>query len=212
MALNKTLGEIVLEKLKDDILLGVYKPGDRLFYEEIASKMGVSMTPVKEALLRLEQEGITRTIPRKGTYVTQITDQDVIEYTKIRLALELLAADTICEKKIPASAIQKLNAINEELEKAMSEGRGTECIAKDMDFHYALVELSGNKRLIALVRQFPLTNIQAFRGAHKMINSGQVTEVHSNIIAALCKHNVRLAKKLLRENIVPQMSIVSSPV
>lgn len=208
MVLNKTLGERVLEKLKDDILSGIYQPGDRLLYTEIASKMQVSMTPVKEALLRLEQEGIVETIPRKGTYVTRITDRDIIEYTRIRLALELLAADLICEKKIPADAIRKLELINRELEKAITEDRGNDSIAKDIEFHYAIVELSGSKRLIDLVKQFPLTNIQALRGAHIMVKSGRVTETHSNIIETLCKHNARQAKKLLRENIIPQMSIV----
>ena len=211
MAINKTLGERVLEKLKDDILSGIYKPGDRLFYTEIASKMGVSMTPVKEALLRLEQEGIAETIPRKGTYVTQITDRDIIEYTHIRVALELLAADLICEKKIPAAAIRKLRAINDELGKALAENRGNDCIAKDIEFHYALVELSESRRLIDLVKQFPLTNIQALRGADIIVKQGKAVGVHRKIISALCKQDARLTKKLLRENIMPQISIVSSP-
>ena len=211
MAINNTLGERVLEKLKNDILLGIYKPGDRLFYTEIASKMGVSMTPVKEALLRLEQEGIAETIPRKGTYVTQITDRDIIEYTRIRVALEILAADLICEQKIPAAAIRKLDAINKEVQKAIAENRGNDCIAKDIEFHYSLVELSNSRRLIGLFKQFPLTNIQALRGAHIMLKMSKVVEIHKKIVSALCHHDARLAKKLLRENIMPQISIVSSP-
>ncbi|MDR1932866.1 MAG: GntR family transcriptional regulator [Spirochaetales bacterium] len=210
MTLNKTLGERILEKLKDDILSGRYQPGDRLLYTEIASKMNVSMTPVKEALLRLEQEGIVKTIPRKGTYVTQITDRDVIEYTQLRVALELLAADLICEKKIAAGEIRELDAINKELKKALDEDRGTDSIAKDIEFHYAIVKLSKNKRLIELVQQFPLTNIQALRGAQIMVKLSRIVETHNNIIEALCNHNARLAKKLLRENIMPQMSIIDT--
>jgi DNA-binding GntR family transcriptional regulator len=209
MEFNKTLGERILEKLKDDLLTGVYQPGDRLLYTEIASKMKVSMTPVKEALLRLEREGIVKTIPRRGTFVTQITDRDIIEYTRIRLVLELFAADLICEKKIPAENIQKLEHINKELGKAIEENNGMEAIAKDIEFHSAIVKLSENKRLIDIVQQFPLTNIQALRGAGIMLKAGHTTETHDNIIAALCRHDARLSKKLLRENIGHQLSIVS---
>ncbi|MDR1179122.1 MAG: GntR family transcriptional regulator [Spirochaetales bacterium] len=209
MEFNKTLGERILEKLKDDILSGVYQPGDRLLYTEIASKMKVSMTPVKEALLRLEREGIVNTIPRRGTFVTQITDRDIIEYTRIRVALELLAADIICEKKIPADDIRKLEHINTELEKAIEENNGMEAIAKDIEFHSAIVGLSENRRLIDLVKQFPLTNIQALRGAYIMIKLGHIPEIHNSIIDALCRYDARLAKKLLWKNIKPQMSIVS---
>jgi DNA-binding GntR family transcriptional regulator len=213
MEFNKTLGERILEKIKDDILSGIYQPGDRLLYTKLASKMKVSMTPVKEALLRLEQEGIVKTIPRRGTFVTEITDRDIIEYTRIREALELLAADLICEKKIPVEDIRKLEHTNKELEKAIEENNGMEAIAKDIEFHSALVNLSGNKRLIDIVKQFPLTNIQALRGAYIMIKSSRnTTETHSNIIAALCRHDARLSKKLLRENIKPQMGIVSPSI
>ncbi|MDR1626362.1 MAG: GntR family transcriptional regulator [Spirochaetia bacterium] len=202
--LNKTLGERILEKLKDDILTGVYKPGDRLLYTEIASKLGVSMTPVKEALLRLEQEGIVTSISRKGTYVTGITDRDINEYTRIRLALECLAAEIICEKKIPPETIQKLEDINIELKKAIQENRMSDGIAKDIEFHTAIVKMSDNRRLIELVKLFPLTNIQSLRGVDNiMIKLGTlVVKMHSDIISALCQRNVRKAKKYLRTNIL----------
>jgi DNA-binding GntR family transcriptional regulator len=202
--LNKTLGERILEKLKDDILTGVYKPGERLLYTEIASKLGVSMTPVKEALLRLEQEGIVTSISRKGTYVTGITDRDINEYTRIRLALECLAVDIICEKKIPPQTIQKLEDINAELQKAIQENRMGDCIAKDIEFHTSIVKMSDNRRLIDLINLFPLTNVQSLRGADNiMIKLGSlVVKMHADIISALCQRNARKAKKYLRTNIL----------
>jgi DNA-binding GntR family transcriptional regulator len=212
MLLNKTLGERVLERLKDDILSGLYKPGDRLLYTEIASRLEVSMTPVKEALLRLEQEGIAKTVPRKGTYVTEITDQDLIEYTRIRLALESLATDIICEKKIPHINIKKLEGINKALEKAIKEKRTTECVAKDIEFHYTVVQMSENKRLFDLVKQLPLTNFHVLRvGQSLMLDLGTtIVETHNNIISALYEYNARLARKFLRINIMPQMSMIKT--
>jgi DNA-binding GntR family transcriptional regulator len=212
MMLNKTLGERVLERLKDDILSGIYKPGDRLLYTEIASRLEVSMTPVKEALLRLEQEGIVKTIPRKGTYVTEITDQDLIEYTRIRLALESLATDIICEKKIPHINIRKLEGINKALEKVTKEKRTTECVAKDIEFHYTIVQMSENKRLFDLVKQLPLTNFHVLRGEQSlMMDLGTtIVETHRNIISALYEYNPRLARKFLKMNIMPQMTMIKT--
>jgi DNA-binding GntR family transcriptional regulator len=211
MILNKTLGEQVLEKLKDDILSGTYKPGDRLLYTEIASKMGVSMTPVKEALLRLEQEGIVETIARRGTYVREITDQDIIEYTQIRIALESLAADIICEKRIPPEEIRELSRINKKLKRAITRGQTTESLARDIEFHSTIIKLSGSKRLLDLMGLLPLTNFHALRSAQGlMLKLGAVViGTHENIAAALCEHNARLAKKFLKENIMPQLSMVA---
>lgn len=213
--INNTLGERILEKLKDDILSGIYKPGDRLLYEKIASKLNVSMTPVKEALLRLEQEGIVETIPRKGTYVTELTDRDIIEYTRIRLSLESLAIDIICEKKIPPESIGKLETINGELEKAIGEALTTVCMSKDMEFHYTIVELCENRRLFELIKQLPLTNFFALRGTqNRMIEQGTViVEKHAHIIESLYRYDAETAKNVLKANILtPQMGILDTHI
>jgi DNA-binding GntR family transcriptional regulator len=197
--LNKTLGERIFEKLKEDILSGVYKPGDRLRYTEIASELQVSMTPVKEALLRLEQEGLVMTMPRKGTFVTGITDHDIGDYMRIRLALEQLAADMICERKIPPENIQNLDLINAELDKAIAENRLNDAIAKDVEFHSTLIALSDSKRLVDITKQLSISNIQALRGR---TIAAVTVDMHNDIIAALCKHDARRAKRCLHINIL----------
>jgi len=211
MVINNTLGERVFEKLKDDILAGVYKPGDRLYYEKIASALNVSMTPVKEALLRLEQEGIVRTIPRKGTYVIELTDRDIIEYTHIRFSLESLAIDTICEKRIPQEKIRELQPINDELAKAIQRKETVLCMSKDIEFHHKIVELSDNLRLYDLFKQLPLTNFMALRGTqNRMIEQGEtIIEKHANIIEGLTRYDAEYAKNVLKANIlIPQLGIV----
>ncbi len=211
MVINNTLGERVFEKLKDDILAGVYKPGDRLYYEKIASALNVSMTPVKEALLRLEQEGLVRTIPRKGTYVIELTDRDIIEYTYIRFSLESLAIDTICEKHIPQERIRELQPINEELARAIRMKEAVLCMLKDIEFHHKIVELSENIRLYDLFKQLPLTNFLALRGTqNRMIEQGEVIiEKHAHIISGLLRYDAEYTKNVLKANIlVPQLGIV----
>jgi DNA-binding GntR family transcriptional regulator len=206
--LNNTLSERVFEHLKADILAGVLKPGDRLLYVKIAEQLNVSLTPVKEALLMLEQEGLVKTVPRKGATVTQLTHRDIIEYTQIRLALEGLAVEIACEKKIEESDLNMLRQINQELEDATKRLDTGECMKKDIQFHYAIVSLSDNKRLSDLMNQLPLANLFGNQGTQSiMLNrSSSILIEHAQIIESLAVRDVSLIKLLLRKNILsPQI-------
>ena len=202
--LNNTLSERVFERLKEDILEGVLKPGDRLLYEKIAAQLDVSLTPVKEALLMLEQEGLVKTVPRKGAYVTQLSDRDVLEYTKIRLALEVLAVETACERKIDESQIASLREMNRELEEAIKGLDATACMKKDIQFHSALVALSDNRRLVDLVNQLPLANLFGQKGTQNIMleRGGSILVEHAQIIDALAAKDSALLKPLLRKSIL----------
>lgn len=205
--INNTLSERVFEHIKDDILMGVMKPGDRLLYEKLAEKLNVSLTPVKEALLMLEQEGLVKTVPRKGAYVTQLTNRDVLEYTQIRLALECLAVDILCEKKEPTD-FSMLRQINRELEIATKSKDTGECMNKDIKFHYAIVTLCDNKRLSDLINQLPLSNFYGHMGTQQiMVERGKLILVeHSQIIEALAAKDAGRTKSLLKQNILePQV-------
>lgn len=206
--LNNTLSERVFEHLKADILAGALKPGDRLLYEKIAEQLNVSLTPVKEALLMLEQEGLVKTVPRKGAYVAQLTHRDIVEYTQIRLALEGLAVEIACESKIDEDDLDTLRRINQELENATKEQDARECMKKDIQFHSALVDLSDNKRLSDLMNQLPLANLFGNLGTQSiMLNrSGSILIEHAQIIDSLAARDSALVKLLLRKNILsPQI-------
>ena len=209
--INNTLSERILEHIKDDILSGQYKPGDRLLYEKIASKFDVSLTPVKEALLRLEQEGLVTTIPRKGAYVSNLTSSDMREYIQIRYALERLAVEIICANKIDEKDILLLKEINGEIETAVRKKDSHQCMIKDIEFHHAMVNLSGNKRLSELMNQLPLSNFYALTGNRDdMIDLGdQITSVHAAIIEALSAGEVQKTTALLKKNILnPQLDLL----
>ena len=206
--LNNTLSERVFEHLKADILAGALKPGDRLLYEKIAEQLNVSLTPVKEALLMLEQEGLVKTVPRKGAYVAQLTHRDIVEYTQIRLALEGLAVEIACESKIDEDDLDTLRRINQELENATKEQDARECMKKDIQFHSTLVDLSDNKRLSDLMNQLPLANLFGNLGTQSiMLNrSGSILIEHAQIIDSLAARDSALVKLLLRKNILsPQI-------
>lgn len=209
---NETLSERVFTKLKDDILSGVYVPGERLLYEKVAERLGVSMTPLKGAFHKLEQEGLVTNIPRRGCFVTRLDDEDVMEYCQIRWALESLATDLICGlPSVPQSDIAELVKINELISKAIRKKKPQELNILDAQFHLKLVSMSGNKRLLQMLHQFPLSNLLVFmgRGEKNIENGDIVLEDHARIIEALKVRDKNQIKAILEKNIfVPYNQII----
>jgi len=199
---HSTLGEQIFLQLKNNILLGYYKPGDRLRYNEIAERLNISITPIKEALVRLEEAGLVVSIPRKGTFVATLTKEDIIEYAYIRLALEDLAVDLALSKGIRKKDFEKLELVNNQLKHFMKTNQSQECIEKDMEFHNEIIALSGNQKLIKLFEQMILTNLFIMVGKQeKMVVMGDyVYSTHQEIINELKNKQADRVKTLLRKN------------
>ena len=92
------LRDVVFNTLREAILKGELKPGERLMELQLAAKLGVSRTPIREAIRMLEQEGLAVTIPRKGAEVARMTEKDMEDVLQIRDALDELAASIACEQ------------------------------------------------------------------------------------------------------------------
>ncbi|MCW1969575.1 MAG: GntR family transcriptional regulator [Anaerolineae bacterium] len=143
------LSDQVYHLLRDNILGGNFKPGERLDVGAMSAQLGVSQTPVKEALATLAQEGLVEIRARSGTFVAQINMRDMIEVFDIRVALELLAANTLL-KNATNEDIDNLNTLIQTIQNA------TELdvhYRENARFHKYLVTLSGNQRLTALYDQ-----------------------------------------------------------
>jgi DNA-binding GntR family transcriptional regulator len=95
---NQTLGEVVYLSLKEWMIKGKLRPGQRLMYDYLSEELNVSQAPIKEAFLRLEKEGLVEIIPRRGTFVKYLTEKDIIEFYEIREVLEGLSARLACMK------------------------------------------------------------------------------------------------------------------
>ena len=139
--INQTLSRKVFETLREQILTGTLKPDDRLLYINVAQELNVSLSPVKEALLYLAQEGLVTIIPRKGAFVRKIDLDDLIEYAYIRHALESLAVENVCSSEIPAADFARLRAINSSLTTAALENDIERCIRLDNEFHQGIVAM-----------------------------------------------------------------------
>ena len=114
---TERLTDTIYELLRDRILNGRYTPGERLPVDQIARQLGVSQTPVKGALGLLVSEGLVRTSPRRGTYVTEIDERTFTESLAIRAALEQLAAETLLDH-VTAADITRLDDLVHRIQNA----------------------------------------------------------------------------------------------
>lgn len=201
---NDTLVERIYKQLKSDILSGFYDPGERLLNKKVSDRLGVSITPVKNALLKLEQDGLVSSIPRRGTFVAQLTNRDVIDYSYIRMALECLAIDLACTQNLITDVcLSELKAINEQIHKAVTEENAKQIIALDIQFHQRIIGLSHNQRLVEMMTQFPLSNFLLLMGkGSKAVENGElIFNDHRKIIDALEARDAEAIKEILKVNI-----------
>ncbi|GAC1548633.1 MAG: GntR family transcriptional regulator [Herpetosiphon sp.] len=137
--------------LKDKILRSELKPGQQIAVPEVALALGVSRTPVTDALKRLAGDGLVEIVPRQGTFVTQLTARDVAEIFEMRLMIELYAAKSIIEAGTVGQFLSTVDAAVLAMEQSIDGDQFSDyaCFtANDRVFHTALVELTGNHRLI----------------------------------------------------------------
>jgi DNA-binding GntR family transcriptional regulator len=146
----KPLRDIVFETLKEAILKGKLEPRERLMEIQLADQLGVSRTPVREAIRKLELEGLVIMEPRKGAYVSDISYADIIDTLEVREALETYAVRLAIEKGA-VERIGELEELNIEFEKAYEEEDIQKMVKYDTEIHNMIVELSGNKKLISFM-------------------------------------------------------------
>ncbi|HEY8495691.1 MAG TPA: GntR family transcriptional regulator [Limnochordales bacterium] len=197
----KPLRELVFEAIREAIISGHLKPGERLMEIQLAEELGVSRTPVREAIRKLEQEGFVVMVPRKGAYVADISMKDIAEVFEIRGALEGLAAELAAERATEEE-LERLErllvAIGECIERQDVDGM----IEKDTEFHDLLFSASHNERLVqilSLLRE----QIQRFRSRTlaRVERMKVALEEHKAIVEALGRRDSELARSLAEAHI-----------
>ncbi|MCI6042815.1 GntR family transcriptional regulator [bacterium] len=144
------LRDVVFNTLRQAILRGELKPGERLMEIALANRLGVSRTPVREAIRMLELEGLVNMIPRKGAQVAQITEQDLNDVLEVRLGLEELAVRFACER-ITDEEIKELGLAVKEFEKKMKEDDLSAQAEADVKFHEIIYGATHNRRLVQII-------------------------------------------------------------
>lgn len=144
------LRDVVFKTLRQAILKGELKPGERLMEIAIADRLGVSRTPVREALKKLESEGLVVNIPRRGAQVANITEKDLNDVLELRMNLENLAIDKACGL-IKDEELERLHQAAKRFLKILENGDLTELAAADVAFHEIIYRTSGNLRLLEML-------------------------------------------------------------
>ncbi len=197
----KPLREIVFEHLREAIIKGVLKPGERLMEMQLAEEMGVSRTPVREAIRKLELEGLVIMVPRRGAYVSDLSIKDVAETFEIRGALEAMAAGLAAER-INDDELEEIERILVKISESIEKNDIKAVIEHDESFHAILYKASHNDRLVQIISNLR-EHIQRFRST-SLTAPGRLKAVlfeHRQIAEAISERNAELAQRLAQEHI-----------
>jgi DNA-binding GntR family transcriptional regulator len=194
---KKPLREEIHARLRERIIAGSFPPGSRLQDVRVALELGVSRTPVREALLRLVKEGLVESDPNRGFFVAPLSRAEVLEIYPIVWTLECLTLEASSPPTSPQ--IETLRQINAEMASVAADPLRS--LELDMRWHHALVGLSGNQRLMDLVaglKQLVRRYETVYMQDESLVRRS--TREHTAIVKALVQKKTRLAAQLLKEN------------
>ena len=140
------LRDVVFNTLRDEILYGKLKPGERLMEISISERLGVSRTPVREAIRRLEQEGLVEMFPRRGAQVSGVTEKSLADVLEARKTLETFTVNAACSR-ITKEQLNRLKESNKVFEEATISKDAARIAEADEDFHHIIIEAAGNERI-----------------------------------------------------------------
>ena len=198
---HKSLRVLVYEEIKKQILTGVIEPGARIMEVETSEDLGVSRTPVRDAIKRLEREGLVVIEPRKGTYASKLTDDELIEILDVREHLEGFAV-LYAAKKMKNAQKDKLKGISEKYINAVGEKKINKMVKYDTEFHKTIIESSGNKTLINLIEQLD-ERMMRFRYAYfdNTRRAELIPPEHDKILNAIMNEDAGAAEEFAKDHI-----------
>ena len=144
------LRDVVFNTLRQSILIGELKPGERLMEIHLANRLGVSRTPIREAIHKLEREGLVTITPRRGAEVAQITEKSMNDVLEVRQALDALCVELACDR-ITEEGTEALRKACDHFEQCVNTGDSKRIAQADVALHDIIVQATGNQRLIQLV-------------------------------------------------------------
>lgn len=203
------LRDVVFNTLREAILRGELKPGERLMEIQLANKLGVSRTPIREAIRKLELEGLVLMIPRKGAEVAQITEKSLRDVLEVRRALENLAVQLACLRMSPQT-LADLKAAARAFEEILGGEDVTAVAEADVAFHDVIYMATDNQRLISLLNNL---REQMYRYRVEYLKKKechkQLLWEHQEIIRAIEAGEIDVATKITEQHIDNQVEAVS---
>lgn len=199
--LLRSLREHVHERLRRAIVAGRFRNGERLNERQLAEMLGVSTTPVKDAIRKLESEGLVRTEPRRGVFV-EFSPRQALEMALGRAALESVMAHVAANRLTEADA-SELGRLIDAMEQATKHGDLEDLVARNEDYHRAIHRISGCSYLERrLDGQRMYDHAQRIALHSEPAERGQGFDEHRGIYEALLAHDAGLAELRMRRHIV----------
>jgi DNA-binding GntR family transcriptional regulator len=195
----------VYDILRKGILQRMFAPGDRLNIDDLARKLGVSLTPVRHAIQQLAAEGLIEIRPRSGTFVASLSRNEIAETFDIRRALECLAAETAVDL-LTGDEIDRMGVLVAAMSKpVVNEEDVALHEADNSEFHRILVEASGNSRLCRMYEELKahlqIGRVHSAAGDDWRERLQQERREHEEILAAVKARNKERAVRALRDHI-----------
>ena len=198
------LRDVVFKTLREAILKGELAPGERLMEIKLANQLGVSRTPIREAIRKLELEGLVVMVPRKGAEVAKITEKDLRDVLEVRASLEELAISLACER-ITDEKIAELKDALEQFRTVIKGKDVTKIAQMDVAFHDVIFEATQNARLVQMVNNL---REQMYRYRLEYLKDfsthSRLDEEHVKIFEAVSARDIERATALIREHIYNQ--------
>ena len=200
------LRDVVFKTLRDAILRGNLKPGERLMEMHLAEELGVSRTPIREAIRMLEQEGLAITIPRKGAQVAGMTEKDLYDVLEIRDALDELAVSKACEK-VNKKSLSKLAEAMRDFEKSVASGNVRAIVSSDERFHDVIYAMTDNPKLVNIVSNL---REQMYRYRYEYVKDNadyrQLVSEHTCIVDGLRRQDKEYVKSVMHTHLENQVA------
>ena len=203
------LRDVVFNTLRQAILKGELAPGERLMEIQLAEKLGVSRTPIREAIRKLELEGLVLMIPRKGAEVAKISEKSLRDVLEVRRSLEELAIELACHR-MSEDDMRELEVVQGRFREAIAKGEAMAIAETDEHYHDVIYQGTGNDKLVQMLNNL---REQMYRYRLEYIKDEDKRQVllveHEHILTALKSRNIAEAKDAAREHIDNQEITVS---
>lgn len=195
------LRDVVFKTLRQAILKGELEPGERLMEIQLAERLGVSRTPIREAIRKLELEGLVLMIPRKGAEVAKISEQNLRDVLEVRRSLEELAIDLACQR-MTEEELEELREKQAIFTEAVKEGDAMKIAQTDEQYHDVIYNSTKNQKLVQILNNL---REQMYRYRLEYIKDEKKRQIllmeHDHILKALSLRHVQEAKAAAREHI-----------
>ena len=202
------LRDVVFNTLRQAIITGEFVPGERLMEIALANRLGVSRTPVREAIRKVELEGLVVMIPRKGAEVARITEKDLRDVLEVRSSLEELAAGLATER-LDDDSREKIKTALDNFREAITTGDNPRIADCDVEFHDAVFEATKNKRLIQIINNL---REQIYRYRLEYVKDTEYHAVlmkeHEELVDAMFSGDKKGAQEIMKRHIDNQEETV----